>query len=34
MIAALGAAVVTAGAEPSSLEIAADSRLPVERICL
>jgi N6-L-threonylcarbamoyladenine synthase len=34
MIAALGAAVVTAGARPSSFDIGADSRLPVERICL
>jgi hypothetical protein len=33
MIAALGAAVVTAGTKPSSLEIGADSRLPVARIC-
>jgi hypothetical protein len=34
MIAALGAAVVTAGAPPSPWEIGADSRLPVDRICL
>jgi N6-L-threonylcarbamoyladenine synthase len=34
MIAALGSAVVTAGAKPSSWEIGADSRLPVDRICL
>ena len=34
MIAALGAAVVSAGAAPSSLDIGADSRLPVDRICL
>jgi N6-L-threonylcarbamoyladenine synthase len=34
MIAALGAAVVTAGARPSAADIGADSRLPVDRICL
>ena len=34
MIAALGAAVVTAGARPSAPDIGADSRLPVDRICL
>ena len=34
MIAALGAAVVSAGTPPSTLEIGADSRLPVDRICL
>jgi N6-L-threonylcarbamoyladenine synthase len=34
MIAALGAAVVVSGTKPSTLEIGAHSRLPVERICL
>ena len=34
MIAALGAAVVSAGAKPSSFEIGADSRLPVDQICV
>ncbi len=34
MIAALGAAVVTAGTPPSPPDIGADSRLPVGRICL
>ncbi|HYI59044.1 MAG TPA: tRNA (adenosine(37)-N6)-threonylcarbamoyltransferase complex transferase subunit TsaD [Microlunatus sp.] len=34
MIAALGAAVVTAGTKPSSLDIGADSRLPVACVCL
>jgi N6-L-threonylcarbamoyladenine synthase len=34
MIAALGAAVVTAGTRPSPPDIGADSRLPVGRICL
>jgi N6-L-threonylcarbamoyladenine synthase len=34
MIAALGAAVVTAGLPPSPADIGADSRLPVDRICL
>ncbi|MFT4166412.1 MAG: tRNA (adenosine(37)-N6)-threonylcarbamoyltransferase complex transferase subunit TsaD [Microlunatus sp.] len=34
MIAALGAAVVSAGVKPSSFDIGADSRLPVSQICL
>ena len=34
MIAALGSAVVTAGLPPSPAAIGADSRLPVDRICL
>ncbi len=34
MIAALGAAVMTAGWAPSPPDIGADSRLPVDRICL